>query len=46
MKILFHLKELLKSYQSRSVRGDMDFITYHCFRIYRLWEQRFNNKDF
>lgn len=47
MKILkFHLIQLMKSYQTRSVRGDMDFITYHCFRINRLWEMRFSNKDF
>jgi len=36
----FHLKQIYLTIKTRKHRGDMDLLTYHSFRIYKLWKYR------
>jgi len=37
---MLHLKQFYLTLKTKRHRGDMDILTYHCFRIYKLWKYR------
>ena len=44
MNIFWHFKQLYLSIKTRGCRGDMHFIVYHCFRVWKLYEYRHTDK--
>lgn len=42
--IKYHLKQLYISWETKHYKGDMDFLTYHCYRIWKIYELRYIDK--
>ena len=40
----YHLKQFYISYKTKHCKGDMDFLTYHCYRIWKIYDLRYIDK--
>ena len=40
-ELKFHLRQFYLTFETRKCRGKMDLLTYHCFRIYKIWEKNY-----